>query len=493
MSGWSTTYRWGGYMRGDARGIVNHDLRAPGVQQSNAMVDPARTKFNVVQVTDGRGGLRDLRPGEHGVSTVMDHLDTIIAGAKKNTRQHKVMKRNTTTGKNEWTGEIVEKEIALRKDASVMVEVILQLDGEYTGTGAVVDERGRPVWVVDDDGEPVVDEEGHKVPLIRTCADMRVDELEDASRLLDVMVDEVKEQHPTCEMLFVTKHFDETHPHVQMGFVPLTQDGRIHQKSVMGAASHSEAQKKYSDKHDRMRMALIDRGYEATFERVDDGKRHVGLAEFKREKDRERQQAEKSQEALDLVNQQHAENAKAAAALHSEKVDLNDIAKSIYLDKQAVEKEKADLPEMRRRAKRQGYQDGRKEAEKSLAEERRTAREAAQAAEQERARLAELAAQRPLMPSFDEVLKTQSSMPRRFMKRMQLPDGTTMLDQYTEWAKQEYSRTLTTEPYDQWLAKAESATVGEAKRRYVARVAELEQRFGERNRPGDPDGEYGDS
>lgn len=462
MSGWSTTYRWGGYMRGDVRGIVNHDLRTPGVQQSNAMVDPARTKFNVVQVTDGRGGLRDLRPGEHGVSTVMDHLDTIIAGAKKNTRQHKVMKRNTTTGKNEWTG-------------------------------AVVDERGRPVWVVDDDGEPVVDDEGHKVPLIRTCADMSVDELEDASRLLDVMVEEVKEQHPTCEMLFVTKHFDETHPHMQMGFVPMTQDGRIHQKSVMGAASQAEAQKRYSDKHDRMRTVLIGHGYDATFERVDDGKRHIGLAEHKREKDRERQQAAKSQKTLDLVNQQHAENTKAAAALHAEKVDLNDIAKSIYLDKQAVEKEKADLPEMRRRAKRQGYQDGRKEAEKSLAEERQTAREAAQAAEQERARLADLAAQRPLMPSFDEVLEAQSNMQRRYMKHLHRPDGTTMLDHYTEWAKQQYARALTTEPYDQWLAKAESVTVGEAKRRYDARVTELKQRSGERSQPGDPDVEYGDS
>lgn len=304
MSKWSTTYRWGGYSRSDARGLVNHDVRQPGVTQSNPQVDSSRTALNMVRVADGKGGLRELRSGENGTKTVMDHLDAVLARSKKNTRQHKVMKRNPDTGKNEPTSEVVEKEIAIRKDASVMVELVMQLDPEFTGTGYLYGDEGKPVWKLDEDGTPLRDEGGNRIQEERTCADMTPEELQEASELLDVMIQEAIEQHETSEMLYITKHFDETHPHVQMAFVPLTKDGRVNSTEVLAGGKRqtkAAAQKAYAAKHDQMREALQDAGYEATFERVDDGKKHKNLSAHKREKDHERrlaQEREDAQEAL---------------------------------------------------------------------------------------------------------------------------------------------------------------------------------------------------
>lgn len=343
MSKWSTTYRWGGYSRSDARGLVNHDVRQPGVTQSNPQVDSSRTALNMVRVTDGKGGLRELRSGENGTKTVMDHLDAVLARSKKNTRRHKVMKRNPDTGKNEPTGEVVEKEIAIRKDASVMVELVMQLDPEFTGTGYLYGDEGKPVWKLDEDGTPLRDEGGNRIQEERTCADMTPEELQEASELLDVMIQEAIEQHETSEMLYITKHFDETHPHVQMAFVPLTKDGRVNSTEVLAGGKRqtkAAAQKAYAAKHDQMREALQDAGYEATFERVDDGQKHKNLSAHKREKDHERRLAQEREDAQEALIEGKID-------IRVRESDLNAGVRQLQRDQEKLQQERGELEQQK--------------------------------------------------------------------------------------------------------------------------------------------------
>lgn len=406
MRSYSTSYRWGGYTRNDARGLMNHDLRQHGVVQSNPQIDAARTRFNKALIADGHGGLRELVDGENGVALVMAELDCVLKNAKKNTRQHKVMKLNSVTGKREWTGEVVEKEISLRKDATVMTEIVLQLDGAFTNTGFFIDEDGNEYS--------------------RTCADMTVSEMAEAERLLDVMIDEVKKQHPNVHLLYITKHFDETHPHVQMAFVPLTEDGRVNAKEVMGAGkagSFADARGKYSAKHDAMRQALREHGYEATFERVDAEKQHVGLIEHKRIQEQQRRREAKHQQAMQLVNDEYS---KVAAA------------------RQELADEMAALPRLRRQAREEGRREGLAGAEQQRQQILDQARQ--EAAQQREAVLAAAARAKQRMEQeltdFERELRDTPAIFDKFLDKP-LTDGKTLRAIYEPFAKHHAAKSVT--------------------------------------------------
>ena len=283
-TGWSTSYRWEGVTRGDAKGLANHDLRQPGVTQSNPDVDRSRTHLNEVRLADGSGGWRSPEPGEDAVATAMSMLDLAMDNAVPNMRKHKVKKVNPDTGRKEETGEVRDVPVAHRKDAAAMTEFLFQLDPQFTGTSFQFDENGRMPF--DADGEPVV----------KTCADMTPEKRAEAARLLDAMITEAQTQHPNFVWLYIAIHWDETSPHATLTGVPLTADGRINLTEVFdeGKTSKVEVQGAWSAKHDRMRERLQEHGYDATMVRVDKGKKHLGLAASKRQAT----QAAKAHEAL---------------------------------------------------------------------------------------------------------------------------------------------------------------------------------------------------
>lgn len=287
MAEWTTTYRWEGTKENDAQGNINHDVRAPWVQPTNPEVNPTRTALNVTRVFDGRGGLRDVRPDEDVAHMIKAELDRVVEAAPPNMKRHQKRAWSEKHGKVMGTGEYEDRPVALGVNASVMTRFIVQLDGEFTGTGVQLDpdEDGMPLWMMDENGDPLRDERGDRVPVIRTVADMGPEQLEEAKRLLWVMAEEMVQQHPTSQWLYVSLHLDETHPHIQAAMVPTTADGRVNQKEVLGAGKMGKgglavARAKYSGRHDEMREKLRSEGYEATFDRVS-GPKSLGLHDYK--------------------------------------------------------------------------------------------------------------------------------------------------------------------------------------------------------------------
>lgn len=306
--GWSTILRWEGVKRTDAAARIEHDCRdvdlelGRGVRPSNPDVDPARTRDNVTMVTDGNGG---FIPCTGGSAQWLEILDAHIVAAPKNIRRHRVRAKDPATGKMVETGEVREVEVGLRKDADVAIEVILQLDPLFTGTGRVYDDDGNPTEV------------------IRTVADMTPARKAETRRLLNVMVDEVIADAGAENVIGWSEHWDEVSPGIQLIYVPRTDDGRINAKEVLtrGQAGKAAAQKAYADRHDAMRTRLRTAGYKATMVRVHDGKRHLGIVAYKREMDRQLREQTELQQILDNLRHDLAQLDTDQAEFEDKKVD----------------------------------------------------------------------------------------------------------------------------------------------------------------------------
>ena len=239
MSGHTTSYRWAGVTRANVGGLVRHNARdvdlmnGVEVTHSNDDINPAMTQHNETMVNNGSGKLIPCTNSKQW----MAFLDKRISEAQ-----------NIRTLKD---GSVVP--VAVRKDASVAVEFVLQLDPDFTGA----------------------------------TEDLTAEKFDEVNRLLDVMVEEVVQQMGAENIIGYSKHWDEGHPHVQLMAVPVTEDGKLSMKQKLGAPTKAGAQAKYSKMHDSMRSTLRAAGYDATDERVDAGKRHLGLAEFKKQRDHE--------------------------------------------------------------------------------------------------------------------------------------------------------------------------------------------------------------
>ena len=252
MTGWTTSYRWNGVTRSNVVGLIRHDVRdvdlSNGVEvtHSNRDIDPSMTALNETMVNDGTGRLIPCTKAEQWIA----FLDRRIAETG-NTRRLK-------------DGRVVP--VAVRKDASVAVEFVLQLDPEFTGNSADLSGARR----------------------------------EEVDRLMNVMIEEVVEVMGAENVIGYSKHWDEGRPHVQLMAVPVTDDGRLSMKGKLGAPKKIDAQKRYTELHDQMRDRLRKAGYDATDERVDLGKRHLGLAEFKRQRDLDAAREKQAQQVAQM-------------------------------------------------------------------------------------------------------------------------------------------------------------------------------------------------
>ena len=282
MSQWSTSYRWESRARVDvdkARGkgrdkrpaigpMLSHALRSverrEGIEHvhSNERIDDARTDDNVVWLPDGAGGLRLAGPGD-SIAAVEDWIDERVGLAVHT----KTMKDGTV------------KPVAVRKDATVCLEVILQLDPEYTGK----------------------------------VVDMTAEQKADARAKLHAMVREVQRVTGPDNTAAVAEHWDEDHPHIHMFLVPLSEDS-----TLVGARIMGESKQAYAARHDEMRTVLLAEGYDATFERVDAGRGHEPVRVFKARRDREKAERE-------LADRNAAEKAR----LHFDRQDLKAARKEL--------------------------------------------------------------------------------------------------------------------------------------------------------------------
>lgn len=277
--GWSTSARWEGCTKQTATPRIRHILRDVEEQNglyrahSNELIDRSRTDANLsfrpVVNADGSIGKERIT----SVQSVFDHLETGLATAQRwrvigPTRRVKALDDagkpvlDPATGKptynelpNPRAGERVP--IALRADTAVCVEELFQLDPEFTG------------------------------PVSGMTPEMR----ETIQALYNVWYADLVDQYGAENVLCISEHWDETSPHVSAFVMPLTADGDLNVKLFTTGKkkpSRTEARDAYVAKHDRLREALRQAGYDATFERITprDEKGFPGkgapLANFKR-------------------------------------------------------------------------------------------------------------------------------------------------------------------------------------------------------------------
>lgn len=248
---YSTTIRWAGRARESmdrtvgrgrdkrpaARPMLAHSLRSldardgTDVAHGNEMIDPGRIPDNVVMIADGDGAFRQAGDSDTSQSIIESAMERIESGFM--TRKVKG----------------VEKKVAVRKDATILMEAVIQLDPDYTGK----------------------------------IVDMTDGQKEDAREKMWAMVEVLEDQVGSHNMVCVAEHWDESHPHFHVFYTPMTKEGEMIGSRIMGAGKAD-----WANFHDRLRTKLREVGYDATFDRVDKGRGHEELAEFKARRDRER-------------------------------------------------------------------------------------------------------------------------------------------------------------------------------------------------------------
>lgn len=321
VSGWTTSYRWAPVRREKVRGLVNHHARDVDAQHgrevshSNEGIVADRTRLNLTMVNDGNGGFVECTDSEQWIEYLDSRLDEV-----------------GHTWRTQKDGS--RKPVALRKDAAVAVDYVLQLDPDFTGSAESL------------------------------AADPEKDE--EVRRLLAVMVDEVIEQHGQQNVIGWTLHLDEENPHIQMLAIPEV-DGCTSYKQFFGDAEPGKRSTKagsmraYAERHDEMRHRLRDHGYEATFERVNEGLEHVPLAKYKTNKDKRRAEREDMAAREAAVAEERARLLEVAEA--ARQADEQARARLAAADRreQRWEEEKPARLERAKEQGRQAYTEGRRE------------------------------------------------------------------------------------------------------------------------------------
>lgn len=277
-SGNTTIYRWGGVTKEKRRGLLRHSMRdldkraGREMSHSNTMIDPARTLDNVTMINDGHGGFVRAQ----SIDQVIELADAMVDAAPSNVRRMA-------------DDRVVP--VALRSDAAVMIEYILELDPEWTGPWATATPEKRA----------------------------------EVLRLLNVMIEEVIEHDGAENVVAWSFNLDETNAHVHMYTIPVDEAGRVNMKSKFDGHSKGGAKRAYIERHDAMRTRLNEHGYEATFARIEGSPKHEALAKYKARKEREKQVAEFSEKVMDGDRVNKANAAKIAAAREQLDADLADL------------------------------------------------------------------------------------------------------------------------------------------------------------------------
>lgn len=272
---YTTPIRWIGYQRNKIGGALRHLVRdvdrqnGEEVNHSNENIFPELTDMNSSYVPDGNGGFRQIADRRE----VLDFIDSKIDGAR-NFR----VKRDPDTKEplRDEAGEVIKKYVKIRKDANVVVEVVLALDPNFYDLPPYEersDEKGRPLpttFFLDDD------------------------QMAKTVKYLHVMRDSFIDYVGRDKIAYIAEHWDETNPQFHIGFVPITEDGQLSEKQFFdGHKGRGAAQAAYRKVHDCIRNDLRAAGYEATMERVSEGSKGVSVNAYKKRMQNERELDEK--------------------------------------------------------------------------------------------------------------------------------------------------------------------------------------------------------
>lgn len=235
--GLTTSYVWQGRRQSEVSAMIRHEARSVEEQQgvkrrhSNSLIDAARTGENRVLVNDGQGGFK-----------LADSVDEISEAFERRLAQRKAGKGRSSPRK-------------IRSDSNTAALFVLQLDPEFTGP----------------------------------CEGMAPEKRAEVERLHQVMIDQVVERMGQQNVISVSHHWDETHPHVHIICTAMTPDDRV---AYYQAVGNDGKRSDWAAHHDAMRQALRDSGYDATFERVGQGRKGETLTMFKQQMDQQRAAAD---------------------------------------------------------------------------------------------------------------------------------------------------------------------------------------------------------
>ena len=232
---YTVSHRQAGAKRSAVGGLIRHEFRDidkhNGVEtrHSNERIVPERTHLNESRLwIDGEEvELTDSRE-------ILDELDRRVSKAGG-------------TRTNKKTGKVTR--IAVREDAKVVRDLVLQLDPKFTRSSE---------WLTD---ESVTEEE-------------RAERQAETRRLLGEMIDHYGELYGRHNLLAASLHLDETSPHVHLLVTPIDDQGRVRQESfIKGRQAMRE--------NDRaMRRRLAGAGYDVDPEPRGGNRSNMSIEEY---------------------------------------------------------------------------------------------------------------------------------------------------------------------------------------------------------------------
>lgn len=231
---YTVSHRQGGVQRSAVAGLIRHTFRdvdksnGKETQHSNERIIPERTHLNEswMWVDGERVELTNSRQ-------IVEELDSRLAKAGG-------------TRTNKKTGKV--SKIAVREDAKVVRDLVLQLDPQFTRSSAFLLDEGN---------------EEHQ---------------QEVRRLLGEMIDHYAEVYGKKNLLAASLHLDETSPHVHLMVTPIDEDGRVRQESFIKAGRGSKSG--MSDNDRAMRERLKTTGYDVDPKPRGANRSHMSIDEF---------------------------------------------------------------------------------------------------------------------------------------------------------------------------------------------------------------------
>lgn len=300
---WSVSHRQAGVTRADVQGLVRHEYRdvdkSNGVEtkHSNERIVPSRTHLNESWMwVDGK------RVGLTKSSQITDELDRRLEGLS-------ATRVNPKTGRKEKR--------AIRSDAKVVRNIILQLDPAFTRSSA---------HLLSSESDPAL--------------------LEEVMRLTDVMIEHYAEVYGEKNLLAASMHWDETSPHLHLMVTPIDDEGRVRQESFIKAGRGKSSGMAKNDAAMRERLAA--NGYDVDKQPRGLGRGHLSIDAYAAFQQREEMIAALQVEAEDAIakgTKMQQEAAEASLKAEQQVQAAQDARERFRRAESRTERERASLAE----------------------------------------------------------------------------------------------------------------------------------------------------
>lgn len=162
--------------------------------------------------------------------------------------------------------------------------------------------------------------------------------VEEQKRYFEQSLDFIKERYGEQNTLYAVVHQDEANPHMHVGVIPITEDGRLSAKDIYKRTELQALQKEFPAELQRQGFA-VERGEEGSKEK------HLHPNEYKEKQDLEKEvqllekNLEGKKEELLALNEKVSVEVKFSAKKEMEKVEVESKEKNIFgISKKEIQK-----------------------------------------------------------------------------------------------------------------------------------------------------------